>query len=324
MSRFHLECEGKSMLVRRDVLKAMAAVGLAGIGDSVTACSLPAAETIANRTADWKPKYIVGSCMYGSIYLGDILPEVHKCGARHIDIWPKPHGNQREQLDGLGEERFSAMLDKHQVSLGCITQYKLGPFGLQDEMQLAKRLGCGTIVTGGEGPIGLKGAELKQAVAQFIEKLKPHLEIAEQTGVTIAIENHGKNLIDSADSLRYLAELKPSPHLGIALAPYHLPQSAADLGQLIRDLGDSLTVFYAWQHGEGCMVKLPKERELLQMPGRGTLDFQPMLQALAEIRYTGWVEVFMHPVPRGIPILETPTQVTDEINLARKYLESLI
>ncbi len=278
----------------------------------------------AARPVNWRPNYIVGSCMYGSIYLGDILPEIGKTGARHIDLWPKPHGNQREQLTDLGEERFVAMLEKHGVQLGCITQYKLGPFGLKDEMQLAKRLGCHTIVTGGEGPVGLSGAELKKAVAQFIEKLKPHLEVAEETGITIAIENHGKNLIESADSLRYLAELRPSPHLAIALAPYHLPQNAQDLAQLIRDLNDSLAMFYAWQHGDGCMEKLPKERELLQMPGRGPLDFRPLMSALAEIQYAGWFEIFMHPVPRGIPILETPAQVTSEINQARKYLEELL
>lgn len=276
------------------------------------------------NAATWQPRYIVGSCMYGSIYLGDILPEVGKCGAKHIDIWPKPHGNQREQLDGLGEERFLAMLEKHGVRLGCITQYKLGPFGLKEEMRLAQRLGCGTIITGGEGPVGLKGAELKKAVGQFVEKLKPHLEVAEQTGVTIAIENHGKNLIDSADSLRYLAELKPSPHLGIALAPYHLPQDTTELSQLIRELGDSLAMFYAWQHGDGCMEKLPKDKELLQMPGRGPLDFKPLLAALAGIQYSGWFEIFMHPVPRGIPILETPAQVTEEINRARQYLDGLL
>lgn len=272
----------------------------------------------------WRPKYIVGSCMYGSIYLGDILPEVSKCGSAHLDLWPKPHGNQREQLDGLGEERFVGMLEKYGVQLGCITQYKLGPFGLQDEMRLARKLGCSTIVTGGEGPVGLKGAELKQAVAAFVEKMKPHLEVAEETGITIAIENHGKNLIESADSLRYLAELRPSPHLGIALAPYHLPQDAEALGSLIRELDESLSMFYAWQHGDGCMEKLPKERELLQMPGRGPLDFRPLLTALADIRYAGWFEIFMHPVPRGIPILETPALVTQEINLARKYLEGLL
>lgn len=300
---------------RRAFLKGACLASLANL-------SLPS--LLHANAATWQPRYIVGSCMYGSIYLGDILPEVSKCGAKHIDIWPKPHGNQREQLDGLGEDRFTALLEKHGVRLGCITQYKLGPFGLKEEMRLAQRLGCGTIITGGEGPVGLKGAELKKAVGQFVEKLKPHLEVAEQTGVTIAIENHGKNLIDSADSLRYLAELKPSPHLGIALAPYHLPQDTTELSQLIRELGDSLAMFYAWQHGDGCMEKLPKDKELLQLPGRGPLDFKPLLSALAHIQYSGWFEIFMHPVPRGIPILETPAQVTEEINRSRQYLDGLL
>ena len=70
-----------------------------------------------------------------------------------------------------------------------------------------------------------------------LEKLKPHLEVAEETGVTIAIENHGNNLIDSPDSLKYLAELRPSENLGIALAPYHLPQDAELIAQLVKDLG---------------------------------------------------------------------------------------
>jgi sugar phosphate isomerase/epimerase len=258
--------------------------------------------------------------MYGYLYVGEILPEVARCGATHIDLWPKSHGNQREQLADLGEDLFQQMLDKHDVSVGCITQYKLGPFGLQDEMRLARRLGCQTIVTGGKGPRGLKGTALKAAVAQFVEQMKPHLEVAEETGVTIAIENHANNLIESPDSLKYLAELRPSKHLAVALAPYHLPQNEELLANLIRDLGNSIEVFYAWQHGDGCMTRLPKEQELLQMPGRGPLDFGPLLQALRDIRYQGWTEIFMHPVPRGIPILETAAQVTAEINRSREYL----
>lgn len=258
--------------------------------------------------------------MYGYTPLGEILPEVAKVGARAIDLWPMPHGNQREQLDEIGEARFAELLEQHQVKLGCITQYPLGPFGLQDEMRLAQRQGCRTLVTGGKGPKGLKGSELKAAIRQFVEQMKPHLAIAEQTGVTIAIENHGNNLIESPDALKWLNELRPSKHLGIALAPYHLEQDARALAQLIRDVGDSLAVFYAWQHGMGCMTKLPKEQELLQMPGRGELDFGPLLEALQAIDYSGWTEIFMHPVPRGIPILDSTEAVTDEINRSRHYL----
>ncbi len=157
-------------------------------------------------------------------------------------------------------------------------------------------------------------------MGRFVEQMKPHLAVAEETGVTIAIENHARNLIETPDSMKWLVELSPSKHLAIAFAPYHLPQDEKLLSQLIRDLGDGIAMFYAWQHGMGCHKKLPKEQELLQMPGRGTLDFKPLMAALREIRYTGWTEIFMHPVPRGIPILDSTNEVTSEINRARKYL----
>jgi sugar phosphate isomerase/epimerase len=83
-------------------------------------------------------------------------------------------------------------------------------------------------------------------------------------------------------------------------------------------------MFYAWQHGMGCMKKLPKEQELLQMPGRGKLDFAPLVKALRKVRYSGLTSIFMHPVPRGIPILADATACTAEINKARKYLDGCL
>lgn len=305
-----------SLLTRRSFCAASAVA----LGSAV----MPRTLADAAESEPFQLKYILGSCMYGYQYVGEILPEVRKIGATALDVWPKVHGNQREQLTDLGEDKFAAMLKQHEITLGCITQYKLGPFGLQDEMRLAQRFGCRTIVTGGRGPAGLKGSELKAGVQDFIEKMKPHLEVAEETGVTIAVENHGNNLIESPDSLKWLAELRPSKHLAIAFAPYHLPQDAELLGRLLKTLGDSIAVFYAWQHGMGCHEKLPKEQELLQMPGRGDLDFGPLLSALKQMKYSGWTEIFMHPVPRGIPILETASAVTAEINRSRDYLNKLL
>lgn len=289
---------------------------------AATAATFGAISAADEKTA-WRPRYMLPSCMYGYAKLAEILPEVAKIGASAIDLWPKPHGDQREQLSEMGEEKFADLLKKHNTKLGCLTQYKLGPFGLQEEMQLAKRFGCKTIVTGGKGPKGLKGGELKAAVKKFAEQMKPHLAAAEETGVTIAIENHGNNLIDSADSLKWLVEFAPQ-QIGVALAPYHLPQEVKLLTSLIHDLKGRISVFYAWQHGHGCMTKLPKEEELLQMPGRGDLDFAPIIKTLGETNYQGWIEIFMHPVPRGVPILETTTDVTKEINRARSYLNRVL
>lgn len=264
--------------------------------------------------------------MYGELPLSEILPDVRATGAEFIDLWPLKHGNQREQVVDMGEEAFAGMMKKHDVKLGCSTRYDLGPFGLGEEMKFVSRLGGDLLICGGKGPKDLKGEALKAAVKDFCEQLKPHADAATAAGVRIGIENHGNNLIDSPDSLKWLAEFRPNDAIGIALAPYHLEnlgQDARMLARLIETLGDRILMFYAWQYGNGCTKPMPKELELLQMPGRGDLDFGPLVAALKKIGYAGYTEIFMHPTPRGIPILPTAAEVTAEINRGRAYLESL-
>lgn len=308
--------KAKGSLTRRDVCKA-------GLG-LLAAPALSYAQPAAASRPTFKFRYIVASSLYGRLKLADILPEVQRAGAEHIDIWPEKHANQREQIDEMGHDAFAAMMKKHGVRLGAISRYDLGPFGLQDEMKVLRKLGGKTIVCGGQGPRGLAGDELKAAVRQFAEQMKPHVAAAEALGVTIAIENHGANLIELPDSMRWLVEFVPSKNLAIALAPYHLPQVPEAIGKLIGDLGPRLAYFYAWQHGDGCGADVAGDRLMLQMPGRGPMDFTPIVAALSKIEYIGWVGVFMHPVPRGVPIRPTATEVTAEINLARAYLEKCL
>ncbi len=277
-----------------------------------------------NNEQSFRLRYIIASSLYGKLPLGEILPEVRKAGARHIDIWPEHHANQREQIQSMGYERFADMLEERQVELGMITRYDLGPFGLRDEMRIVKKLGGSMVISGSGGPKNLKGQALKMAVRAFIEKMKPHIEAAEQVGVVIGIENHANSLIDLPDAIKWFGECSPSRFLGLALAPYHLPQDSELIADLIEHLDHRLVHFYAWQHGRGCYKKLPKQQELMQLPGRGDLDFVPILAALNKIDYTGWTEVFMHPVPRGIPIMPTAEEVTNQINQARNYLEECL
>ncbi|WP_347243061.1 sugar phosphate isomerase/epimerase [Thermogutta sp.] len=309
----------RNPLPRRDVLKmgvqALTAAGWAS--HRVIPANLSAAES----SARFSLRYLLASCLFGYAPLEEILPEVRKAGAEAIDLWPKVHGNQREQLDALGLERFQELLKQHGVQLGAISRYDLGPFQLADEIRLAQRLSCPVIVTGAPGPGGLKNAELRQALRHFVEKLESTLALADECGVIIAIENHGNSLIDSPDAMRWLAEAWPTRTLSLAFAPYHLPQDPHLLGQLIRDLGQKIAVFYMWQHGKGCMKPLPLEEEVLQLPGKGPLDFRPILAALKDIHYTGYSSIFMHAYPRGRPIRETPSMVTAQLLEARDYLE---
>ncbi|MFC1597575.1 sugar phosphate isomerase/epimerase family protein [Planctomycetota bacterium] len=302
----------RARLSRREMCRLLAA--------GPAAFALGAGRFAAANSKPFALHYALASSMYGTLKLEDIVPEVSKMDAKVIDLWPLRHGDQREQMEAMGHEKLAKLLDQHDVKLGMTTRYDLGPFGLQDEMRVLKKFGGRLVIAGSRGPRDVSGEEAKKATKQFVEAMKPHVAVAEELGVTIGIENHAHALLSTPDSLRYFADFAESPNLGVALAPYHLPQDEGLLAGLIEDLGSSLVHFYAWQHGQGCMEKLPKAQELEQMPGRGTLDFKPLLTALAGIGYQGWTEIFMHPVPRGIPIMDTLEQVTAEINLARRYL----
>lgn len=305
---------------RRDFLRiAGSAATFAWLAEEISPAYSQAA-VFSPESEGFRLRYLLSSCLYGDKDIREILPEVRKTGAESVDLWPKPHGGQREQLDRLGEDRFRRMLEEHGVRLGCISRYDLGPFKLSEEIELARRLGCGVIVTGARGPVGLSGEELRTAVQRFIKELRPTIARAEENGVTIAVENHGSSLIESPDSLRWFAELAP-PGLGIAFAPYHLPQDAELLAGLIREVAHKITVFYMWQHGKGSLKPQPIEDELLQLPSRGPLDFRPLLRALRDNDYQGFSAIFMHPYPRGRCLRETVGATTAEILRARDYLE---
>ena len=118
-------------------------------------------------------KYVLSSSMYGPTPLREILPEVAKTGAAYIDIWPRPHGNQREQIEEMGHKAFAGLLQRHRVKLGVVTRYDLGPFKLREEMRFARPFGAKLLITGGRGPKGLAGVELRAAVKVFAEQMKP-------------------------------------------------------------------------------------------------------------------------------------------------------
>jgi sugar phosphate isomerase/epimerase len=275
--------------------------------------------------SSWKLNYMLASSMYGNLKLAEILPEVKKTGATAIELWPKKHGTQREEMDELGHDKVAAMLKEQGIGFGGTTRYDLGPFRLADEIKVVKKMGGTFIVTGGAGNYKLEGDALKAEVKSFVEKMKPHAALAAENGVIIAIENHINNVIDTPNSLLWLADFtRDMPGIGIALAPYHLPQDTKWLADIITHSDKKLTLFYAWEHGMGCMKPMPKDEELQQMPGRGKLDWKPLLAALKQIHFTGPTEIFMHPTPRGIPILPTAAETTAEIVRAKVHLDAIV
>lgn len=314
-------------LSRRQVCQAIGGSVLGGLLGGSIATPSPAAGTSAAGTpaGDYRFKYLLSSALYGRMKLADILPEVAKTGATAIDVWCLPHGDQREQMDALGLDASAKLLAEHQVKLGVLTRYPLGAFKLGDEMKVARQLDCRMIVCGTGGPKDVAGEDAKREMKAFLEKMKPHADAAGEAGVVIALENHMSSLLAHPDSIRYFAEFNKHPQLGVAFAPHHLHTWPTEMPALIEALGPQLVFFYAQEHGKGAKAPQPKADELLQLPGYGGgLDYRPLVAALRKINFQGWMEIFMHPFPRGVPILPTAAEITAAVNKSRAYLDGCI
>jgi sugar phosphate isomerase/epimerase len=295
---------------RRKALKLMTAAG------AVPALAQAQSEAFAIR-------YVLSSAMYGYLPLDEVLPEVAKTGAGSVDIWRLRHANHREQITEMGDEAFQEELLNHKTTMSVSTCYPLGPFEQDDEMRWVEKNGgymtvCGSRSHGEKDP---KGEEAKRQVKLFFEKLKPHYELAESLGITMAIENHKNSMLSSPDSIRYFVDLNPSKNVGIAFAPHHLHDAIDEIPGLIKHCGkENLPFIYFQEYHMSSKAEMVKVEELKQMPGFGSLDYVPILAALRDVDFNGLAEIFMHPTPRGEPMLPTATEITQVINHSREYL----
>jgi sugar phosphate isomerase/epimerase len=278
----------------------------------------------AGGVTEFRLRHVLATNQYGTMPVEVILPELKATGAEALDVWAGRWGNQTEQIEALGRERFAALLAQHGARVAVYTCMDVSLARAEPRMRAVKAWGGEMVVAGfgggGPGARDLRGDDLKRAIRATVEKLKPALAQAGEIGVKVAIENHLNGLLETPDGVSWLAETLREPHVGIALAPFHLPQDAARLGQLVGDLGSRVFYFYAWQHGDGS-GELPAAAQRRQLPGVGPLDFAPMLAALKRHRFNGWTAIFMHPTPRGSPLHPTPGQVSAELNRAKAYLD---
>jgi sugar phosphate isomerase/epimerase len=274
--------------------------------------------------AGFKLRYVLSTNQYGTLPIADIVPQVEPAGCEGLDIWAGRWGNQREQIDALGHEKFAALLERSRARVSCYTCMDPGFLKAEPHMRAMKRFGGNMVVAGfgggGKDAAKLRGDELRRVIRTQVEKLKPAFDKAEELGVKLAIENHLNGPLEPPESLNMLVDAIPNKHVGVAFAPFHLPQDPALLGRLVGDLGERLFYFYAWQYGDGSGDLAPS-RQKQQLPGVGPLDFKPMLAALRRHAFRGWTSIFMHPTPRGAPLHSTVREVTAELNRARAFLD---
>ncbi len=287
------------------------------LGTAVAAAlaSCPWASAVARPPAEkpaWPMKLSTSSLLYRSLPLEEACRRIAALGFEAIDVWSHfewagPLCEHLETaLDRLGPEKFAALLAHDKLRLFSASVYSVP---VQTFVEKLGKLGGCVIVRGSTQLAAAPGgevstSELKQQMKQFLESLRPEIELAAQHHCTLAIENHsGASLLNKLDSIKIFTDLNKSQHLGIALAPYHIQLNHESVEENIRAAGSQLKFFYAWQHGEGTD----------QLPGIGPTDMRPWLRALAEVNYQGFVNPFMHFEPE-------PEAMDKALGKSRAYL----
>ena len=257
---------------RRTFLKTTACAAAA-------ACAAPAVG--ADPPARWEMRLSTSSIHYLHLPVGQACEQIAKLGFPAVDVWSGHAGcpHLDDVLNNLGPDGLQKILDDTKLKLFSFSVYR---GGFPRYAELLGAMGGGVAIQGSAAPC--KPEELTGRMKQFMEQIKPQVELAEKHNCKLAVENHGHALLDSVDSFKAFCDLNTSPHLGIALAPYHVQGIGGSVPEVIETCGDQLFYFYAWQRAGGTE----------QLPGIGPIDFVPWLAALAKVNYAGYVNPFMH------------------------------
>ena len=284
-------------LDRRNFLKAMSLSGAV----VVTAPALSVWQQEAAAGKKWRMRLSTSSIHFMGLPIEQACERIARLGFEAIDIWSAHQGcpHLDEVANRLGAEGLKKLLAKHKLKLFAFSVYS---GGYERYAELLGKAGGGVAVRG-SGP-ACKPEELTTRMRKFIEQLKPLAEMAEKYNSFLAIENHGNALLCSLDSLKAFVDINKSPRLGIALAPYHIQTLKASVPEAIRICDQQLFFFYAWQHYSDAQ----------QLPGVGPTDMTPWIRALADIRYRGYVNPFMHGHPE-------PDVMEKNLAISRDYLK---
>ncbi len=264
------------------------------------------------------------SAILGDQALADVLVFAESAGFDCVELmcWPAGEGDRRyagvSHIDcsERGESelpRVQAMLAGSQVGVSGLGYYPnplapdrqeahAGVDHLQRVMRTAQRLGIGVVNT-------FVGRDWTRPLAEqwprMMETWKPLVDLAEQLGIRLGIENcpmlfsrdewpGGKNLaVSPAIWRRMFAEI-PSPNWGLNYDPSHLVWQQIDCIRPLWEFGDRLVHVHAKdvrldrdRLDDVGILALPTEYHTPKLPGLGEIDWGRFCGVLADVGYRG-------------------------------------
>ena len=242
----------------------------------------------------WKMKLATSSVMFNKLPIEKVCERAHRLGLDALDIWAPftYHSTHCEHLEAiktrLGGKGLRELMTKHNLAVAAFTLYQSSRFS--QYWELIRDYGGGVIVRSDNAKAS-SPKDMSKNMRGFFENLKPDIELANKSDSVLAIENHGGGLLNPLDSFKAFVEVNPNPkRVGIAFAPWHLQgYKKIPMEDFLKVAGPQIKFFYAWQRGT------QKDAfGVTQLPGFGPVDFTPWLQALADVKYSHYLSIFLH------------------------------
>lgn len=154
-------------------------------------------------------------------------------------------------------------------------------------LTLARELGSPCITTEPGGPVE-PGTSWSQALALFVEMIKPVAEHAERENVLLLVEPEPGLLIESADQFEEFMSFIDSPAIGLNFDIGHFycvgDEPAPTLHRLKRHVRHIHLEDIAQTRVHAHLI-----------PGDGAIDIAATLKSIQQIGYDGWVTIELYP-----------------------------
>jgi sugar phosphate isomerase/epimerase len=175
-------------------------------------------------------------------------------------------------------------------------------------LSLCAELGAPHITTEPGGPLA-PGQSRSEAIALFVEVLKPLAEHAESLGVLLLIEPEPGLLLETTDQYLEVAERVNASSIGLNFDVGHAFCVREDLPRSIARLAPHTRHYHVED-----IASTRVHHHLV--PGTGAIDFAEVVAAIKATGYDGWLTVELY------PFLDDPDRAaSDALTVLRPLLE---
>jgi sugar phosphate isomerase/epimerase len=242
--------------------------------------------------------------------LEDSIREIAKAHYRGVEILcDVPHAYPPHLTDDRITSLMRTLLSFNiEISnLNAFTLYAIGdvyhPSWIEDEqdareqriahtidcIRLAKRIGAKHLSTEPGGPLQSQHANLEQLEKIFFDGLTRVAEVAEDEKIKVLIEPEPDLLIENSRQLRkFITHFTDSEYIRLNFDIGHFYCVGEDPAELVHELSDYIEHFHLAD-----IANTRIHNHLI--PGKGSIDFRSVFDAIDDIGYRGFVTIELYP-----------------------------